>query len=253
MGSITVERALIILKHIATSSKGVGVREVAQLLGYSPAVVQKILQALVSQDFAQKDDTTRKYALGPAAIQVGFAGLTKIELRSEARSHLQTLSAESGETALLGIRIADKVMYIEKASSPAEIRMDPPIGAFRPFNCTAVGKVILAFMPDEELELLAKQNAFVQPTSNSVTDVNKLKLEMARIRESGVAIDNEEFIQGAMCLGAPIRNHEGEVIAAVAISGPTHRMTGSLQNLRAQLTDCTKKISTALGYIEKRQ
>jgi DNA-binding IclR family transcriptional regulator len=250
MSTIAVQRALIILQYIASSSDGVGVRELARALGYSPAAVQKILEALVSKEFAQQDPLTKQYYLGPGALQVGLAGLTKLELGEVARPILRRLAEVSGETALLGIRHGDEVVYIDKALSPAEIRLDAPLGVPRPFNCTAIGKVLLSYLPEGELERLAQAGAFVQATPHSVVGVNRLRSEIVRVRERGFAIDREEFSLGAMCLAAPVRNHNQIVVAAIAVAGPVQRVEIAEKELARQVITCTNDVSTGLGYQE---
>jgi len=247
--SITsVQRALIILKHMAAASNGVGVRELARTLGYSPAVVQKSIQALVSQGFAQQDSDTERYHLGPAALQVGLAGLARLEIRQVARPYMEKLAATTAETVLLGIRQGDVAIYIDKVRSPVEFRLDPPVGAPRPFNCTAVGKVLLAYLPDAEVERLARQGAFEQATPNSITDLTLLRLELARVRERGLALDLEEYLFGAMCLAAPVRNYDSAVVAAIALAGPAQRMAQAQDELARKLLACANDVSAALGY-----
>lgn len=248
MSVIAVQRALGILKYMADSPNGASVRETARALGYNPSVVQKSMQALASQDFATQDPITQHYHLGPAALQVGLAGLAKLELRQVARPHMERLTSTTRETTLLGIRQGDHAIYIDKVVSPNEIRLDPPLGASRAFNCTAVGKVMLAYMPEDEIVALAKAGTFTQATANSVTDLTVLKLEMARVRERGVAIDREEFAQGAMCIAAPVRNYDGVVIAAVNVSGPAPRVLSAENEHIKQVIETAKAISAALGY-----
>ncbi len=250
MSIIAVQRALIILKHLAVSPDGVSVRDIAGELGYGPSVVQKSLQALVSQNFAQKDNKTQRYILGPAAIQVGFAGFTRVGIRQAAHPVLQRLVDTTQETALLGIPFGDHVIYIDKISSTLDVRVDPPIGAERPFNCTAVGKTIMAHMPDEELERLSSTNAFREATTNSIVDIEKLRLQLANIREKGYSIDHEEFLAGAMCIGAPIKDYEGSVVAAVALAGPLHRMEEREKPIVDAVVSSAKEISAQMGSIE---
>ena len=225
-----------------------GVREISRALGFSPAVVQKSLQALVSQDFATKDPITQHYHLGTAALQVGLAGLSKLELRKVARPHLEVLANGSGETALLGIPYGNTAIYVDKIVSPAEVRVDATVGTRRPFNCTAVGKALLAYMPAEMLSRLSREGAFVQATPRSIMKLPALKQELARIRERGVAVDAEEFLPGVMCIAAPIRNHDRVVVGAISISGPVQRVQAAEADLSRQVMAAARVVSTALGY-----
>jgi IclR family acetate operon transcriptional repressor len=241
------QRVLVILKEIAKSPDGVGVRELARCLGQSPSGVQKGLQALLAQDFVRQDGESKRYLLGPAAFQVGLAGLAHLDVRTVAREPLDALAKDSGETAFLAIRHGDEALYVEKVLGAAEIRMDVPIGARRPLNSTAVGKILLAFMPDQEFYRLAGAGAFVRTTPNTSTDPMALRAEILQIRESGVAFDREEFAIGSACIAAPVRNCEGNVVAAVTISGPARRVDATEANIEL-VKSCARRISHALGY-----
>lgn len=244
-----VERALVILKQIAFSETGVGVREVARGLGISPSLAQKSLQALVAQGFARQNPDTQLYELGWMAIQVGLIGLRRLELRQVARPYLQQLMTETGESTFLGVRQGNGAVYIDKVLSLTELRMDVPLGSWRPLNCTAVGKAILAYLPEASLDHLAREGAFRQPTPNSIADPEALKVEMASIRETGIAVDREEFVLGAMCLAAPIRSYEGDVIASVVVSGPIQRIEPRLEEMARQVKLSGDAISKTLGYL----
>lgn len=244
-----VERALVILKQIAFSETGVGVREVARGLGISPSLAQKSLQALAAQGFARQNPDTQLYELGSMAIQIGLAGLRRLELRQVARPYLQQLMTKTGESTFLGVRQGDGAVYIDKVLSPTELRMDVPLGDWRPLNCTAVGKALLAYLPEITVERLAREGAFMQSTPNSIHELRALAAEMASIRESGVAVDREEYILGAMCLAAPIRSYEGDVIASVVVSGPIQRVEPCLEEMAKQVKASGDAISRALGYL----
>ena len=245
--SLAAQRVLVILREIAKAANGIGVRELARGMGQSPSNVQKALQALLDQEFVCQDTESKRYLLGPTALQVGLAGLSRFDVRGIAREHLEALAQETGETAYLGVRHGDEVMYVEKVIGPSEIRVDAPIGARRPFNCTAAGKVLLASLPEQEFRQLAAGGAFVQRTPNSITDPAALAREMVKIREAGVAIDREEFALGVMCVAAPARNHEGATVAAIVLSGPAQRL-GPSDTLIEQVKTCAGRVSATLGY-----
>lgn len=245
---VGVQRALILLQRVAESREGAGVRELARSLGYNPSAVQKNLDALLSQGFVSQDPDTRRYHLGLAAIRVGLAGLARLDVRHVGRPHLEALAEATGETAMLGVRHEDVVIYIDKALVPAEMRVDVILGARRPFNCTAVGKVLLAFLPDEDFERLAEADAFVSATPHSITEPEALRRELVRVRDQGYAIDREEFHLGWMCVAAPVRNHDGAVAAAVTIAGPAQRVDQALETVTRQVVKYAGHISAALGY-----
>jgi DNA-binding IclR family transcriptional regulator len=250
MSSIAVRRALILLRYIVDHEDGLSIREASRDLGYSPTMVQNIINAMHDQGFVVQDKQTGCYLLGPEAIKFGLAALDQLELRKVARPYMEDLSAKTGETVFLAIAQGDKAIYIDKVVSDHELRMDAPVGAHRPYNCTAVGKVLLQNFSDEEIEELARKGAFEAKTENSLTDAAALKAEIGKIREQGWARDNEEFHQGAGCISAPIYNHEGNLIAALTVSGPARRISEHFDDLLVETKASAQSVSQAMGYPE---
>lgn len=246
--NLAVERALIILKHLSRSGEELGIRELSRALGFSPAGVQKIMNALNAQDFVIQNEETKRYALGPAMLQIGLAMLARLEVRQVARPYLEALAKTTGETAFLGVRDSDEIFYIDKVLPNSELRMDAPLGVSRPYNCTAVGKVILAHLPTSEFERLAAAESFVQFTPSSITDPTQLAAELEKIRQQGYALDQEEFRVGGCCVAAPIYDHNGQVVAAITAAGPAERVQASLDSIIEQVLDKGQEISARLGY-----
>ena len=246
--NLSVERALIILRHLSRSDQGMGIREVSRELGISPAGVQKIMNALHAQGFVIQNEETKRYALGPVVLQIGLAMLGELEVRQVARPYLKALAKETNETALLGIRDSDEVFYIDKFLPNSEIRMDVPLGASRPYHCTAVGKILLAQLPAGEFERLAAANSFDQVTPNSITNPDQLAAELEDIRRKGYALDREEFKLGAQCVAAPIYDHNGQLVAAVTVAGPAGRIETNLDAHIEQVLTKGQEISSRLGY-----
>lgn len=247
MSHVAVERALILLRYIVDNPDGLSIREVSRSLGYSPATVQKLINALNAQGYVVQDKLTERYHLGPEAVQLGLTALSRLEIRRIARPHLETLSSDSGETVFLGMARGNHAIYIDKVVSAQPIRMDAPLGVNRPYNCTAVGKVLLAGLPDEEFERLAAEGAFEQMTERSITEVDALRAEIEQVRAQGWARDDEEYISGAGCVAAPVRDHEGQVIAALTVSGPAARISEQVDRLVAQVKASAVAISEEMG------
>jgi DNA-binding IclR family transcriptional regulator len=247
MSIVAVERAMVILKIVSQSPDGAGVRAVARQLGYSPGVVQKSIQALAAQGFAEQDPTTQAYRLGPEAVKLGLVALARMDLRTAARPVLERLVEATGETCMLGVASGDHAVYVDQVPSPHEVRMNVAVGVSRPFNCTAVGKALLAYRPDEEIVRLYEAGAFREATDNSIRDVAGMREELERVRVDGVSIDAEEYLVGARCVAAPIRDFEGDVVAAVAASGPADRIAGNHDVVIAEVRKAAAEISAALG------
>jgi len=246
--NLAVERALILLRYIVESEDGLSIREASRDLGYSPGTVQKLVNALHAQGYVVQDETTDRYHLGPDAVQLGLAALSRLEVRRIARPHMEVLNDESGETIFLAVPHGNSATYVEKVVSSQDVRVDAPLGINRPYNCTAVGKVLLAGMSDEEFERLVAADAFEKRTERSITQVDALRAEIQQIREQGWARDNEEYVLGAGCVSAPVFDHTGRVIAALTVSGPARRIEENLDRFIPLVTDRALSISQHMGY-----
>ena len=248
MSIMAVERALILLRYITDNEDGLSIREAGRNFGYSPATVQKIIGALKSQGYVVQDEITDRYHLGPEAVQLGLTALSRLDVRRAARPYLEELSRTSGETVFLAIARGNCVVYVDKVVSDQALRMDAPVGADRPYNCTAVGKVLLAGMTSEEIEDLYDAGAFEQRTENSIFDLDAMHFEVEKVREQGWARDREEFDYGASCVAAPIYDHEGRLVAALTVSGPSTRINQDLDRIIELTKSRSGNVSKAMGY-----
>jgi len=242
MSKVTIERTLLILKRLADENEGIGVRDTAKMYGMSPAAVQQILTTMDEHNFAEKDEQTQLYKIGPAAVEIGLKNVSKMTIREVARPFLKELAQRVGETALLAIIKKSEAIYVDKCLSSQEIRMDPQIGGRRPLNCTAVGKSFLANMSQEEVLRLSEKGQFIKSTVNSKTDLPEIEADLDRIRVDGYAVDNEEYLEGAMCVGAPILNRDGFAVASLAASGPADRMRNNLEEIIKVVLEIKGKI-----------
>ncbi len=154
--------------------------------------MQKLISALHAQGYVVQDRLTEHYHLGPEAVQLGMTALSRLDVRRAARPHLEALNNERGETVFLAIARDNYVVYIDKVVCDQPIRMDAPLGVNRPYNCTAVGKVLLADLSDERLEQLAAAEIFEQRTEHSITSMEALRAEIEQVRQQGWAQDKEE-------------------------------------------------------------
>lgn len=246
--NLAVERALILLRYIIDNPDGLSIRGASRSLGYNPATVQKLINSLSAQGYVVQDELTERYHLGPGAVQLGLTALSRMDIRRLARPYIEALQSECGETAFLAIPRGNHVVYIDKVVSTQPIRMDAPLGIDRPFNCTAVGKVLMADLPAKELERMASAGIFERRTERSICNVDTLSAEIERVRKQGWARDNEEYNPGVGCIAAPVRDHEGQIIAAVTVSGPAERVEEQLDYIVAKVTTHAASISEEIGY-----
>jgi DNA-binding IclR family transcriptional regulator len=147
----------------------------------------------------------------------------------------------------------NEALYVDKVESdekPGGLQMVSRVGSRMPAHCSSVGKVFLAQLSDKELDRLIKRNRLEKRTANTITDTDKLKHHLKVIRQKGFAVDNEENEKGIRCVGAPIFNQQGQVIAAISISGPTVRITKKImqRTLKNEVIRTASDISREFGY-----
>ncbi len=245
---LAVERALIILKRMAQLNKEIGVRDLSRELGYSPAVTQKILNTLKIHNFVQQSDVNDKYTLGFGVMRVGLSVIDRLDVAHLARDVMEETAEETGETTFLAIRDELSAVYIGKVISPNDVRMDAEVGSARPLNCTAVGKVLMAWGPPDILARMAEKGALTKATPNSIMDVDVLRKQLEEVTTNGFALDIREFHNDGICVAAPIYDQYGNVIASLTISGLASRMEENMDRFVEMIKEKAAVISDKMGH-----
>ena len=235
----------ILLQHGSTMH----MTEIAEKLGLYPSTIHRILDTLRHWGYVEQDPKTQKYRLGLKLLELGMAKLHQMDLAREATPYLKELVKQCNETVHLGVLEGGEVLYLAKEESSQTIRMISYVGKRAPLHCTALGKVLLTYLSTEERKKILGEKVLPRLTENTITDKRELEKELSKVREQGFALDREENEKDVRCIAAPIRNHQGEVIAAISISSPIFRIDKNAQNnLKEALIEASEKISTRLGY-----
>ena len=187
-------------------------------------------------------------------LDLGFSAINSMDVREISAPHLRRLSDETGHTVNLAILDGIDVVYIERCRTAQpgqrEIDLNLHVGARLPAYCTAMGKAILAFVPEDRREELIARIDFVPRGPNTITDPEAFRAELARIRAAGIAVNDEELAYGLRSIAAPIHAHSGEVLAALNLA--IHRTMGSMDELIARFAPAVKKtaddISLGMGH-----
>lgn len=236
----------------AFRSRGsMGIVELARDTGLLPSDVHRILKSLEVFGYIEQDALSRKYRLGLALLRLGNAVLEKIELREVARPLLCRLSERAEATANLAIFHPHEcdIIFVEQIDSPTEVQIKLRIGSRVNPHATGVGKVLCAYMDAGTCRKVLDRDGMERKTSRTITDWVLLEREFARVRECGYALDLEEAVEGACCAAAPIRDHRGEVVAAVSASMMASRFYRlSEREIAALVISTAEKISAGLGY-----
>ena len=219
-----INRALDILFCVAEAGRDVGISEIAQMLGSDKATVFRALKAFEKRDLIEQNAETKKYRLGLGTVSLAGKKLHGLSVASRAQPFLSKLSQDMQETVQLSVRSGDRVLYLAVVESPQPIRVASEVGAFAPMHCTAAGKIFLAFS-EPDIESFVSRSPLEKRTPNTLTDVEALKRDLQQVRERGWSMDDEELLPHLRVVAAPIRDFSGNVSAAIALGGPTLRVT----------------------------
>jgi len=249
-----LDKTFSILDILLQHGSSMHMTEITEKLGLYPSTIHRILDTLKHRGYVEQDPKTQKYRLGLKLLELGMAKLHQMDLVKEATPYLKELVKLCNETVHLGILEEGEVLYLAKEESSQTIRMISYVGKRAPLYCTALGKILLAYMSEEEREKILQNREFPRLTENTITDKEELEKELNRIKKQGFALDREENEKDVRCMAAPIRNYQEKVIAAISISSPIFRINKDVQNnLKKAILETSKKISERLGYDEKLQ
>lgn len=245
----SVNRALSILELISDYNEGLGITEISQKTDLHKSTVHRLLGTLMYKGFVVQDTITNKYRISLKLYELGTKRIEDLDILKASKPYTKRLMEELNEVVHLVIRDKNDIIYIDKVEADNTIRMASTIGRRSPLYCTSVGKAILAFTDEKEVEDIWKNNNVQKLTPNTIIDFQLFKEELEKIREQGYAEDDEENELGVRCIGAPVFNFHGEVEGAISISGPTIRVT---KDKVEKIAEAVKKyaglISRELGY-----
>jgi IclR family transcriptional regulator, KDG regulon repressor len=196
-----------------------------------------------------KNPDTGRYRLGLKLYEFGSKAFGAIDLRRRATPYLDRLQRELGETVFFCMLDDGQVFYIEKIESQQSVRTACTVGSRAPAYCTAVGKAMLAELPDAEVNEIVRRWGLKAITPNTITTPAALKDELRAIRLRGYAIDNEEKEPGLRCVSAPVRSDTGKLLAALSVSGPAFRVTKErVPEIGKAVMQAAGELSYELGY-----
>jgi IclR family KDG regulon transcriptional repressor len=245
-----LQRGLDLLKLFAGAENGLSPTAVAKLSHLPVSTVHRFLMNLETSGFLHSD-SAGVYHLGIACITLGHAACGKLDVRRASLPYLQELNRQTRETVHLTVRNALSAVYVEKLDSLEPLRIHSRIGASVPLHCTAVGKILLAYLPAAEQAAVLNELVLRRFTENTVSNLQELQTQLARVRKDGFACDLEEHEPHIRCVAAPIWDHTGAVNASLSITGPAVRMaTARIKQIASLISAAGRKISLELGYVE---
>jgi IclR family KDG regulon transcriptional repressor len=249
----TIERVANIFEVMAQNTQGISLKELSARVSLPKGTIHRLLSSLAYFGYVRQASESKNYQLGFKLVELGNSLLNQLDVRVQARPFLVGLSKGIKETIHLVVFDQNEALYVDKVESDEKLgglQMVSRVGTRIPAHCSSVGKVFLAHLSDSQLDTLIKEKGLTKRTKNTITDPEKLKQHLKIIRQQGYAVDDEENEKGIRCVGAPIFNQRGQVIAAISISGPAVRITQKIiqQTLRKEVLQTALDISREMGY-----
>ena len=245
----SLERGLRVIETIAAFGGSASASVIARKTGLPRSTAHHLLRSLITFGYLVQDGEAQPYKLAPRLFKLTGPAWTQQQLAEISIPFLDELSRRTGEGTSLAILRAGVVSVVAKRDSEGPVRVVQEVGTLRPIYCTAVGKLLAAWLPERELDGIIGRTGFERMTANTITDISALKQELARVRANGFALDREEHIEGIRCIAAPVRDQSEKVCAALCIVGPKSRHSlRRLRELQDPLRDVAKKLSVQLGF-----
>jgi len=227
----SVHKTFAILEHFTIQKPHWGVTELAQEIGSHKSTVFRFLSQMHAIGIMDRDEQTERYSLGLKLFELGNRVQLRKALVEKTHPELESVAMSITETVHIAVLKNHQVFYIDKVESPQGLKISSHIGSYNPAYATALGKVLLAFLPQSQmqrsLDVIFKEGDLKAFTINTITNRDKMISELASIKSQRYALDKEEYEVGLICVAIPIFNQENQVIASLSASGPANRFRES--------------------------
>jgi IclR family acetate operon transcriptional repressor len=238
-GVQSVERAFGLIERLAAGSGALGLSSLAEVTGLPLPTIHRLVRTLVQLGYVRQEPS-RRYALGPRLIALGEAASRS--LGDWSASHLKALALETGESANLAVLEGSDVLYVAQVAGRHSMRIFTEPGRRVLPHCTAVGKAMMAELPEAQVRALLGRTGMPRYTPTTITEPDELFAELAKIRERGYAVDEGEQEVGVRCVAAKVPGAPG--LVAVSVSGPLARMT---DEVLAKIAPSVLRTAAAIG------
>jgi DNA-binding IclR family transcriptional regulator len=248
-GVQSIGRAFAILEEVARNRDGIGLAELSKRVGLHNSTTFHLVKTMVSLGYVRQLKDSKRYRIGRPLFALAASALDEIEMMSLATPVLEDLSRETGESAHFCVRMGDSVVVLARTSGPGAFQLTDRVGVVRPAHSTALGKVMLAALSDQQLDRYLGHAELKPHTPNTIVSADRLRREIVEVRRAGMAFDDGEFDSELRCVALPVRDYTGQVIGAIGISGPVWRLSiDTLQKRARVVRAAADKLSAQFGY-----
>jgi DNA-binding IclR family transcriptional regulator len=218
----SVEHAFSLLEILLDNGLELGITELCRKTSLPKGTIHRLLGTLKNIGYIEQNPQNRKYHLTLKMLKLGTSMADNIGL-SQVIPYMKKLSQKFNESISLAILDRDEIVHLYSLSSDNTLKLDLKIGSNQPAYCTALGRVLIAYLPEEEIDNYFKRIKLKSYTSHTITNKDKLKRELKLVKQKGYSFVSEEYMRGVSCLAVPLKDNQGKVGASVSFSIPTAR------------------------------
>lgn len=222
---------------------GAGVTELSNRLGMTKGAVHNHLSTLAERGFVVQEGD--EYNVGLRFFEFGEYIRTSHKIFELAKPEIDNIVDDTGELGNLLVEEHGRGIYLYRAEGENALSLDTGAGARVHLHNTALGKAILAFLPNQRVEVIIDRHGMPATTENTITDFDDLQEELSEIQERGVAFDREERALGVKCVAAPVRTNTGRILGAISVAGPESRMHGNYYE--SELPEMVRDAASVVG------
>ena len=226
---------------------GLTAKEIGDKLGYAPSSTFQLIKNLAERDYLLINEK-KIYSLGPKLIHLGACTSEYLNINQIAKPILKKIVEKVNETIFLAIMSDKEVVYIDRVDSFRSMWTNVRIGSRKPLHCTALGKAFLTFSNYEKSKEIINQINLVPHTKSTITDKDMLIEELNKFRSLGYTVDDEELVEGMLCISVPIYDYKKDVVAALSVSGPKERILQNKEIIINSLLSASNEISMKIGF-----
>ena len=243
----SVDRALNLLELLASASAGMTITTISRRLSIPKSSAYYLVTTLAKRNFVRRKAGEHLYFLGTNAPPFATNGDAESDLKQLCSPHIRALSHKLGMVAQIGIREGSEVRIIDRSEIPG-LRLDSWVGRHFDLHCTAVGKALISYLTDSEVESLVRARGLPRHNQNTLCSMELLKAQFTETRRLGFSTDDEEHELGVRCVASPIFNHLGGVAAAVCIFATIGRLApAEMPNVGEEVAKAAQEISRELA------
>ena len=245
----SITRAMKLLELLAQSHSGLTLSEISRKLGVAKSSAHVLMRTLENLGYLKRSNANGKFFFGLKMVSLSKMALENLDLREQAKPFLQKLMLRTGLTVHMAILEGGEAVIVEKVEAPGMLRLSTWVGRRLDANSSGVGKALLAFSPDETFDQFLVRRSLARNNKNTITSPERLKRELKMVRMLGYAFENEEGEIGFRCIGVPLFDSTGQVVAAISVAGTTAQIAEeSVGKLARLIQQSATQISNQIGY-----